>query len=246
MPYDKKPEMIIFDVGGTLFDDGPCKPIDGLSHLRLASSNPEVTDDNTLALLWDKYMNDISSLKSKSGVSLDMPLTAPLRYVSMRTGLRFDISTPEQEEVFDRYNSSRKVIDGIPELLDTLHSLSIRTAVISNNAMSSAGLSLALKSWIPDESFEFVLTSADILYCKPCKDIFLSALVYAGLEPSDCWYCGDGFVPDVIGSSGVGITPVLINTKAENEFEINQVNGSEYITVNNWYALRNYILKIAE
>ena len=246
MPYNKKPEMILFDVGGTLFDDGPCIPIDGLSRLRLAAKNPEVTDDKALALLWDEYMNEISGLKSKSGVSLDMPLSAAIKYLTMKTGLRFDISTPEQEEIFDRYNSTRKVIDGIPELLDTLHSLSIRTALISNNAMSGEGLANAVKRWIPNGRFEFFLTSADILYCKPCKDIFLSALGYAGLEPNDCWYCGDGFVPDIIGSSGVGMTPVLINTKSETDLEINQVNDKEYIAVNNWYALRDYVLKITE
>lgn len=40
MPYNIKPKMILFDVGGTLFDDGKCVPVDGLSKLRLAAENP--------------------------------------------------------------------------------------------------------------------------------------------------------------------------------------------------------------
>lgn len=247
MAYNKKPKMILFDVGGTLFDDGPCIPIDGLAELRLVAKNPDITDNTTLALLWDEYMTEISGLKSKSGITLDMPLSAPIRYVTMKTGLNFDIPMIEQEEIFDRYNSSRKVIDGVPELLDALHSLSIRTAVISNNAMSGESLALALKRWILNEEFEFCLTSADILYPKPCRDIFLSAVCYAGLDPTECWYCGDSFTPDILGSSGIGMTPVLLDTKSNTPFKVcENENTGKYITVNHWNALKEHIENLPE
>lgn len=247
MAYNKKPKMILFDVGGTLFDDGPCIPIDGLAQLRPAAINPDITDNTTLALLWDEYMTEITGLKSKSDIPLDMPLSAPIKYVTMKSGLKFDIPMIEQEEIFDRYNSSRKVIDGVPELLYTLHSLSIRTAVISNNAMSGESLALALKRWIPNVRFEFCLTSADILYCKPCKDIFLTASGYANLDPSECWYCGDSFIPDILGSSGVGMTPVLLDTKSNTPFKVceNESTG-KYITVNNWNSLKEHIENLSE
>lgn len=158
MSYNKKPEMILFDVGGTLFDDGKCIPIDGLAQLRLAAENPDVTDDATLAALWDEYMDEVfTGLKSKSGTFLDFHLSAPIRYVTMKTGLHFSIPMTQQEEIFDRYNSARKVIDGVPELLETIHNLGIRAAVISNNVMSGEGLALAVKRWIPTSKFEFSL-----------------------------------------------------------------------------------------
>jgi hypothetical protein len=40
MQYKKKPEMIFFDVGGTLFDDGRCDPVAGFGGLRVAAVNP--------------------------------------------------------------------------------------------------------------------------------------------------------------------------------------------------------------
>lgn len=244
MAYNKKPGMILFDVGGTLFDDGPCIPVDGLKQLRLAAKNPDITNDSTLALLWGEYMSEISGLKSKSGIALDMPLSAAIRYVTMKTGLVFDIPMIEQEEIFDRFNSSREVMDGIPELLDMLHSLSICTAVISNNAMSSDSLSLALTRWIPNERFEFVLTSADILFCKPDKNIFLTAAGYARLDPNDCWYCGDSYIPDVFGSSGVGMSPVLLDRKSSVPLEIRSAkDGGEYMSVNSWHSLIAFLKK---
>lgn len=240
--YNKKPEMILFDVGGTLFDDSRCIPIDGLSKLRLAAENPDITDDVTLARLWEEYMNEVSGLKSKSGVILDMPLSATIKYVSMLTGLRFNISIAEQEEIFDRYNSERAVIDGVPELLAEIEALGIRTAVISNNAMSGESLSLAIKRWIPTAKMEFCLTSADLLLTKPDKSLFLAAAAFAGVDPSSCWYCGDGRIPDVDGAKNGGMLPVLLDRKSDKPFEKRADGGrGEYLVVNHWDELKKQL-----
>ncbi len=242
MPYNKKPEMIFFDVGGTLFNDGKCCPADGFSQLLLAADNPEAADGATLAALWDKYMDEVSGLKSKSGITLDVPLSAVIKYATMHTGVRFNISMAEKEELFDRYNSTRNVIDGVPELLDEIKALGIRTAVISNNMMSGEGLALAIKHWIPSADFEFCLTSADLLFTKPSANIFTAAACYAHLEPADCWYCGDGLIPDVDGALNSGMTPVLLDEKSELPLEMRTDGGrEEYMTVNNWFVLAKYL-----
>ena len=246
MNYDKKPKMVIFDVGGTLFDDGKCIPVQGLSALRKASLNPEVTSEETLATLWDEYTNEVTSgLKSQGGITLDAPLSATIKYVTMMTGLHFDISMAEQEELFDRYNSTRTVIDGVPELMATLGQLNIRTGVISNNAMNSEGLLLALKRWIPSWEPEFCLTSADILLTKPHRSLFDCASSYSGISPEDCWYCGDGRVPDVDGAVNGGMKPVLLKVKSGVELEYGTDHShGEYLVVNNWNVLREYILNL--
>ncbi|MBR6531600.1 MAG: HAD family hydrolase [Clostridia bacterium] len=240
MSYNIKPKMVLFDVGGTLFDDGRCIPLDGLAHLRLLAENPDATDDITLAGLWDSYMEEALGGKpqAKSGINLDLPLSAPIKYVTMRTGLRFNISMAEQEEIFDRYNSTRKVMDGLTELLSNLKKLCIRAAVISNNAMSGDSLQLAIKHWIPEADMEFCLTSADLLLPKPDKTLFECAAAYAQLDPADCWYCGDGKVPDVDGSSGAGMTPVLIDTSLpeEQQMRTDCINGA-YLAINHWNVL---------
>ena len=242
MSYTQKPKMIFFDVGGTLFDDGKCIPADGFEKLRQTAVNPEVTDGTELAGYWDEYLNEVSCIKSKSGINLDIPLSSVIGYATMNTGLKFGISMAEQEEIFDRYNSSRQVIDGIPELLDGLDCFGIRTAVISNNMMSGESLTLAINRWLPSAKFEFCLTSADILFAKPSKNIFLTALKYADLEPSDCWYCGDSIVPDVYGSSSCGMTPVLLDRKTSVPIEFrSDTECGKYLTVNNWNELKKYI-----
>ncbi len=245
MSYSKTPKMIFFDVGGTLFDGGNFLLYNGLEKLRLAALNPDVTDTDTLVSLWEEYLDDVNnSLKSKSGTTLDMPLSAVIRYMTMNTGLYFSLSMPEQEEIFDRHNSERKVIDGVPELLSTIHSLGIRSAVISNNAMSGDGLALAINRWIPNNYFEFFLTSSDLLLCKPDKRIFEAAAAFAGLDTKDCWYCGDGFIPDVYGSFNSGMTPVLIDVNSSVSLEMRKDSRGEYMAVNSWHALGEYLLNI--
>jgi len=245
MSYDKKPKMMLFDVGGTLFDDGKCNPADGFEKLRHYALNPGVTNKDFLSECWKEYLDEVSGIKSESGIKLDVPLSSVIRYVTMKAGLIFDISMPEQEEIFDRYNSSRQVIDGIPELLDELNSLGIRAAVISNNMMSGESLSLAIKHWIPSANFEFCLTSADILFTKPSKNIFVAALKYAGLEPRECLYCGDSKISDVYGSSSCGMLPVLLDVKSALPIEFrNDEQCEKYLAINNWNVLKDYIHKI--
>lgn len=245
MSYNHKPEMILFDVGGTLFNDGKCCPSEGFSALRLAAKNPDITDNTSLSVLWDEYMNEISGIKSRSGITLDPPLSAVIRYATFHTGLHYDIPMAEQEEIFDRYNSTRTVIDGVPELLYEIESLGIRTAVISNNMMSGESLALAIKRWIPSAKFEFCLTSADLLFTKPSETIFAAAAGYAHLSPSDCWYCGDGRIPDVDGAKNSGMTPVLLDEKSSIPFEMRNDGGrGEYLTVNHWNVLKEFLQSI--
>lgn len=243
LSYNKKPEMIFFDVGGTLFAGANFSARDGFAKLRLSALNPDVTTDSFLASLWDEFMENIGSdHRSQSGTKLDFNLSTALKYVTMKAGLRFEISTYEQEEIFDRYNSSRRVIDGVNELLSELYGQGIRTAVISNNAMSGEGLSLAIDRWIPENKMEFCLTSADILLTKPDKDIFLCAASYAHVKPENCWYCGDSIVPDVDGAKNAGMTPVLLDVKSDLPFDLRKEEGrGEYLTVNNWNVLKDYI-----
>lgn len=242
MSYNKKPKMILFDVGGTLFADGKCNPAAGFEKLRHYAINPDVTNGEVLTEYWNEFLSEVSGIQSKSGINLDVPLSSVIKYATMNTGLVFNIPTAEQEEIFDRYNSSRTVIDGIPELLEKLDALGIRTAVISNNMMSGESLSLAINRWIPSANFEFCLTSADILFAKPSSNIFITAIKYAGLESEDCWYCGDGIKPDVYGASVCGLTPVLLDVNSSVPLEFRSDNICEkYMTVNNWNALKDYI-----
>ncbi len=245
MSYNKKPKMILFDVGGTLFDDGKCNPTKGFEALLKIAENPEATSADKLTSHWDGFLTETTGFESKSGAVLDVPLAAVIKYATMKEGLKINLPIIEQEEIFDRYNSTRTVIDGVPELLKTLKKLNIRTAVISNNMMSGESLALALKRWIPTSDFEFVLTSADVLFSKPSKNIFECAVNFVGLKPEECWYCGDGKIPDVDGGSNAGLLTVLLKVSETKPLSWeNNCDNKEYLTINHWNELSNYIKNV--
>ena len=243
MDYKTKPKMVLFDVGGTLFNDGKCSPLAGLSKLRLLSENPDATTDEQLLAYWNECIEELDFNRvSKNGHGLEIPLPAVIKFATMRAGLKFKYSMAELEELFDRYNSTREYVSGIEKLLATLDELNIRAAVISNNMMTGESLALAVKHWLPDSNMEFCFTSADTLFSKPCRKIFDVAVGYAGLKNSECWYCGDTKVPDIDGGSGAGLTPVLIDERSETALEIrSDCAAGEYMTVNSWEVLAEYL-----
>ena len=243
--YSKKPKMVLFDVGGTLFTGGNFSAEKGFSALQERAENPEITNAKALTAFWDEYIEEIGSLYSESEIHLDVALSAIIKYATMNAGLHIELPMAEQEEIFDRFNSDRTVIDGVPELFEALEKMNIRYAIISNNAMSGDSLYLAIKQWIPTAKPEFCLTSADIMFTKPSEKIFTAAAKYAHLNTADCWYCGDSKIPDVDGGQIAGMIPVLIDEKSEValEFRKDGIKG-EYMTVNNWNVLTDYLKKI--
>ena len=137
------------------------------------------------------------------------------------------------------------MIDGVNSLLEKLGDMGIRTAVISNNAMSGESLGIAINRWIPENKFEFFLTSADLLLTKPDKSLFVAAANYAHLETEKCWYCGDGRIPDVDGGKNSRMMPVLLDRKSEIPLEWRTDGGrGEYLTVNHWNELEKYLLSL--
>ena len=111
--------------------------------------------------------------------------------------------------------------------------------------MSGNGLNLSIDRWLPENKMEFCLTSADLLFTKPHKSLFIAAAKYAHVEPSDCWYCGDGRVPDVDGAKNAGMFPVLLDVNSDIPSEWRNDGGrGEYLVVNNWYELEKYLLTL--
>ena len=99
--------------------------------------------------------------------------------------------------------------------------------------------------------FAFLILSGIIILAvtlrneKPFKNIFLSASNYAHLNPEDCWYCGDGRIPDVDGAKNAGMTPVLLDKNSQIPLEFRNDGGrGGYMTINNWNVLKEYFQKI--
>lgn len=229
----KKPKMVLFDFGGTLCT-GSFDLEKGMEALRLAANNHDCATTKEMCGMWREASDYLRSNTNK----VETPLDAVLRGILIRCGLRYDFGVDECGTIFDSANSEgRKPLPFIEELLRVLHEKGIRTAVISNNALSGKQLKRVIDFQIPRNKFEFIFSSADFLMCKPAPDMFEAAAKFARLAPSECWYCGDSFGDDVRGSHKAGMFAVHYAADSEIPFELKTDNQKAYAVINDWRAL---------
>ena len=97
---------------------------------------------------------------------------------------------------------------GADSLIRYLNETGIRTGVISNNGWSGDALRDRFDRLLPENRFEFILSSADYMIRKPDRRLFEVALLKADLPPEKVWFCGDSYEKDVVGARSAGIFPV--------------------------------------
>lgn len=213
-----RPKMILFDYGGTLL----CEPDwDGLrgerAVLEHAVSNPQGCTPEALAA-WEKA--NFPSRTPAREIGVEVAEIQQLRLKYELHGLRFDIPYAEIEDLFWSHTSpmtERCVYPHIREALRFLGDQGIRTGVISNLVWSGRALKRRIDALLPDNRFEFILTSSDYGIRKPDVRLFQVALAKAGLPPEAVWYCGNDYRKDVQASREAGMFPVLYRGHVEGD-----------------------------
>lgn len=104
------------------------------------------------------------------------------------------------------------IFEDVHPCLEALASQGIRCAVVSN---WDHRLPLLLERLGLNRYFEFVLTSAEAGRRKPHPAIFERALERLTLSASQVAHIGDSYDEDVVGARGAGITPLLIDRRAD-------------------------------
>ena len=154
-------------------------------------------------------------------------------------GIEFSHTSTEMETVFWDSASIGTIMPDADKMLDSINEKGIRTAVISNLWWSGETLTKRLNRLLPNNKFEFVMTSSDYFIRKPNSILFEIALKKAGLSADKVWFCGDSVYADVNGAHSVGMFPVLYDgsTDEENPFA-HQNDGTEidfeYLHIHDW------------
>lgn len=118
----------------------------------------------------------------------------------------------------------------------------IRTCVVSNLSFCGRTLERRIRKAIPEADFAFVISSCDYLFRKPSRHIFEAALARAGVSADRVWFCGDQLVPDIQGSSAVGITPVWYKGNLLYDRECRLTDGIE---IDSWSELTGLIQSLS-
>lgn len=207
----KRPSMIIFDYGHTLYNEENYDASKGSKAvLDIVTDNPYDVSVATLvekAAFMNRYIGRYEPDKVRDYLVEvhNLPFS---RYLYEYYDLKFDCSLSEVETVFWNHAAPGQATPHIQELLSYLNNVGIRTAVISNLSFSGEALVRRISQEIDVHQFEFILSTADYLFRKPSALIYELALRKAKLNPEDVWYCGDNVYCDVEGAFKAGIQPI--------------------------------------
>ena len=218
------PEMIIFDYGHTLLWEPDWSTERGERELfKYITKNPDGCTFED-ARHWAKIIFD-ENMMSVRNLGYDVPGQIGDRVLYEYLGIEFSLTPLEMETVFWDGASSGAVMPGAAEMLDFINSRGIRSAVISNLLWSGEALRRRLDRLLPNNRFEFVMTSSDYFFRKPSRFLFDIAVRKSGLSPDEIWYCGDNPEKDVEGAAAAGIYPVWYDNDTDDRPDS---EGKEY------------------
>lgn len=237
----KIPKMIIFDYGQTLVNEQKMDGVKGTEAvLKYATKNKH----NLTAKQVQQEANNILSIlgifdsPKKHSVPTEIPNTMFNPYLYESQGIELPLSTDEIDYIFWNAAAPGVPTDGMAEFLDFLKEHKIRTAVISNISYSQKVVTDQINRLLPNNDFEFIITSSNYIFRKPHKRIFDLALEKADLSAEDVWYIGDKYEADIEGAAGVGITPIWYIGASDLPYTAHK----NIITIKEWSELEKMMI----
>jgi putative hydrolase of the HAD superfamily len=99
---------------------------------------------------------------------------------------------------------------------------------------------------LPENNFEFVITSSDYIFRKPMPHLFRVAIELSKLPPDEIWFCGDNTMADIMGAHSVGMFPVWFDFEAECPYPryMTDTPECECLHIKNWSELVNYLKEL--
>ena len=238
----KKPKMILFDYGQTLLLEAKFNGLKGMQAvMEYATENKDNKTAQELCDFIDEMNNEVGRhiTNAKHLYQLEVPDISYKRYVYDYFGIKFDKSLYELEKIYWDNSAPATKADGVEQLLDYLNGQGIRTGVISNISMQKELLVDRINTLLPNNRFEFILTSNDYVFRKPHRRIFKLALKMAQLSAKDVWYCGDNAFCDVDGSAACGMLPVWYTAVLKSN--VLEPSCEEFIHIDDWHKLIDII-----
>lgn len=235
----KYPKMIIFDYGHTLLWEPGWDSLNGNRELfKYVTKNPgKFTVEDVRPWAEEIFNGHIMSVRD---LGYDVSGQVGDRVLYELLGIEFSLTPLDMETVFWDGASAGAVMPGAAEMLDRINSRGIRSAVISNLLWSGEALRRRFNRLLPNNRFEFVMTSSDYFFRKPSKILFEIAIRKSGLSPDEIWYCGDNPQIDAEGAACAGIFPVWYDNDTDdrpNRVKNEYVPSCECLHIHEWNEL---------
>lgn len=242
----KYPKMILFDYGHTLLYEPGWDPIKGNTELlKYTTKNPNnytLEDIRKAAeLIFGQHVESVR----KIGYDISGQVCDRVLYEYL--GIEFSLTPCEMETVFWNGASAGAIMPDTDKMLDYINKNGIRSAVISNLLWSGDALTERLNRLLPNNQFEFAMTSSDYFVRKPNRILFDIALQKAGIPADEVWYCGDNPKADIEGASQVGIYPIWYDNDTEKNYKDRSneyLPQCEHLHIHEWNEMMDFLERI--
>lgn len=235
----KIPKMVLFDYGQTLI----AEKFDGLKGTEAVLQYAKRNKYHLSAEQVQAKANEINQEfgrfdpEKRHLFQIEIPNTMFTPYLYESQGIEIALSNSEIDTVFWNAAAPGMPTEGIKEFLGYLKNKGIRTGVISNISYASSVVAERINRLLPENAFEFIITSSNYIFCKPNKRIFDLALEKAGLELDEVWYIGDQYECDVKGALNAGLFPVWYI----GAIDLPYTEDTNILTVKTWNEIERYM-----
>ena len=239
----KMPKMVLFDYGQTLIAEQKFDGVKGTEAvLQYATRNKYHLSAEQVQAKANEINQELGRFdpKKRHLFQIEIPNTMFTPYLYESQGIEIALSNAEIDTVFWNAAAPGTPTEGIKDFLDYLKNKGIRTGVISNISYNPSVVAERINRLLPDNTFEFIITSSNFLFRKPNKRIFDLALEKAQLQPDEVWYIGDQYECDVKGSLNAGMFPIWYIGALDLPYTVEEVHSLDknILTVTDWNELR--------
>ena len=233
----EKPKMVLFDYGQTLVAEQKFDGVKGTEAvLQYATKNKYHLTAEQVQAKADELNREAGRFdpEKRHLLQIEIPNTMFTPYLYESQGIEIALSSAEIDTVFWNAAAPGAPTEGIERFLEYLKDKGIRTGVISNISYDPSVVAERINRLLPENAFEFILTSSHFMFRKPNKRIFNLALEKAGLQPGEVWYVRDQYECDVKGSLHAGLLPVWYI----GAIDLPYTEDESILTVTDWDELR--------
>lgn len=237
-------KAVFMDVGGTIILN---RNIDFEKALKavydLDKRDDKIDFERYIAVFQSLYRISFDSVrKISSEVRIDDFLESLNEICDIKTGLSKD----ELQWFFQCNLLDDALIEDVKPFLEYAKSKKYPIFCVSNSCMDGKTIARELKEYKVLPYFKEVISSADVLFRKPRKEIFDYTYgkllkIDPTINRSEVLFIGDSYECDVIGATNAGFNPVWLNYDKKDVKD----NSFPFINVSSYQELID-VLKIME
>lgn len=236
----KTPKMVLFDYGQTLVAEQKFDGVKGTAAvLQHAVKNKYHLSAEQVQAKANELNRELGRFdpEKRHLCQIEIPNTMFTPYLYESQGIEIALSNAEIDTVFWNAAAPGAPTEGIKDFLEYLKNKGIRTGVISNISYNPTVVAERINRLLPENTFEFIITSSNFMFRKPNKRIFDLALEKAQLRPDEVWYIGDQYECDVKGALNAGLLPIWYI----GAIDLPYTEDKNILTVKAWNEAERYI-----